>query len=136
MEKIKRTFKELIQVDFLVGSLYAKDPELKETKLGYAYNRFYEKNIKPTKDEMENKGKELYIDHALEDEKTKAIIRDPQSPTGFAHSKQQMKDMRQKEQEIIKEMEDKEIEIQPYISSYIPADLTEDQTEQLKGLLI
>ena len=71
-----KTFKELQEVDMMVGGLYQKTPTLKESKFGYAYKRFTDKNYMPyVKDFNEELGA-LRVQHALEDPNTKEVIID------------------------------------------------------------
>ena len=51
-ETLKKTFEQLKEIDNIVGGLYTKNIKLKDGKFGYAYNKFYVKNIKPLLDEM------------------------------------------------------------------------------------
>ena len=132
---MKKTFLELLQVDGVVGALYKANPELRESKFGYAYNKFYKDNIQPTSELLAEEINLARIDNALEDEKTKAIIRDEKSPRGYAYSKEGEKAVIAAEKTISQKFEQKEIEIKPYISSYIP-EMTEEQKELLKGLVI
>jgi len=44
---MEKTFKELNELDTIIGNLYQTNPELKDGKFGYAYKRFSEKNFFP-----------------------------------------------------------------------------------------
>lgn len=130
-----KTFKELLQVDMVVAQLYKQDPKLKDTKFGYAYKKFFQKNIEPTQKSINEEMEDIRIDNALEDEKTKAVILDEKSSTGYAHSKEQWKNINKQIRELSEKYENKEIEVEPYISSYVP-EMTDEQAELLTGIII
>lgn len=130
-----KTFLELAEIDSIVGSLYKADPKLRETKFGYAYTKFYKKNYEPILNEFKEQLEVVRIDHALEDEKTKAILKDENTSRGYQYSKQGLKDVMNAEKEITKKFEIKEITIEPYISSYIP-EMADEQKEILTGIVL
>ena len=132
---MKKTFKELTEIDVAVASLYKKNPELRESKFGLNYSRFYTLNYEPAINELKNQLKVVAIEHALEDEKTKAIVRDPQSPRGYAYSKQGEKDVNKGENDLIKKFNEELIEVKPCISKSVP-DMDESTKELLTGILI
>lgn len=133
---MKKTFQELVGVDQMVGKLYAENPNLKETKFGYAYTKFYNKNYKPTSEKYFEELTDKRIDLALEDPNTKEILKDfdPQS-RGYKYSKESTKQIVKFERELSEKYHEMEIEIEPYYSAYLP-ELTEFQREMLMGLLI
>lgn len=132
---MKKTFKELLEIDNIVSQLYAKNPDLKETKFGNAYKRFFEKNISPTMDKFKNELQDARIDLALEDEKTKQIMKEPNSVRGYAYSKQGEKDIVAKEREISLKYETQEIAVESFISPFIP-EMGDAYREALFGLVI
>lgn len=132
---MKKTFKELNEIDLLIGELYKQTPDLKNTKFGYAYKKFSEKNYIPTFKERNEKLTDIYIDNALEDETTKALIINDKSRTGFSHSKEALKKLLKEEEKIKQEFDLQEIEIESYISTYIPQ-LDEVEKDILMGLII
>lgn len=132
---MKKTFEQLVEIDYLVGKLYKKDTTLRESKFGYAYNKFYEKNIKKIMGDLKEAVQDINISNALEDEKTKAIIHDKDSIRGFAYSKEGLKAVIKAENELTNKFNAIEVEIIPCISTYVP-ELTEEETELLKGCII
>lgn len=130
-----KTFKELQNIDSVVGSLYKKNPELRDTKFGYAYKRFYEKNYSPIFKEFTEQINDSYIDNALVDERTQALLTDQDNSRGFKYSKDGLKKVMKDENKITEEFNKREIEIEPFISSYVP-ELTEDEKEILIGTVI
>jgi hypothetical protein len=67
-------FKQLKEVDEVVGGLYQKNPKLREGKFGYAYKRFYDKNLKPLLDEIQEKMADCRVENAMVDEKTGHVL--------------------------------------------------------------
>lgn len=132
---MKKTFKELQEVDVLVGSLYQKDKTLEKSKFGYAYKRFIEKNYVPIIKERQERLIDVRIDNALEDKNTKEILTDKESNRGYKYSKEGLKKCIKDERKVMEEFEEKEIEIEPFISSFVPQ-LDEEQKEILNGLII
>lgn len=134
---VKKTFKQLRDADFLVGLLYKDNPELEKGKFGYAWKRFINKNYMKHLKEFQNELLDVRIDNALEDEKTKALLTDATNPRGYKYSKEGLKAVIKKENEITDKWEDKEIEVEPYILPIesLP-ELNEDEREELTGILI
>ncbi len=134
--KITKTFQELNEADNLVGVLYKKDPTLRDTKFGYAYNRFYQKNFENLLKEFQKELELVRAEHALEDEKTKALILDDKNPRGFAYSKQGFKSVVEAEEKFLEKFNKKEVEIEPYFATFIPEDMNDYTREKLIGLVI
>ena len=130
-----KTFKELQSVDELIGNLYQKDAKLKDTKFGYAYKIFSEKNYVPVIKEFQEALASIRINNALEDKNTKEILVDRANPRGYKYSKEGLNACIAQERKIEKEFDEKVIEITPYFCKVLP-ELTEEQVEQLKGLII
>lgn len=132
---MKKTFRELREIDTLVGELYKKQPGLKDTKFGYAYKRFSEKWYKPLVTEYYEEMALTRVEHALEDEKTKEILTDRLNERGFKYSKEGLKNVIKAENKLLEKFNLKEVEVEPYISSYVP-ELTDEAIEMLDGILI
>lgn len=135
---IKKTFLEIRIIDEIIGLIGNKNPKLVDSKFAYAYKRFYEKNLKRIFRDYQDALLGVRIDCALEDKNTKQILRDAndQRHGGFAYSKEDLKRVVQEENRIIDEYEQKEFEIEPYICSQIPEELSDEQKEILNGVLI
>lgn len=132
----KKTFKELLEVDNVVGRLYQKDPEIRNTKFGYAYTQFHKKNYTPTLEKYQEEILLARIDNALEDEKTKRVLEDKENIRGFQFSKEGLRNVILKEKELETKWLAMEIEIEPYISKFVPEELSEEDREVLTGLVI
>lgn len=135
---MKTTFKKLQEIDSVVAGLYTKNPTLKEGKFGYAYKRFYEKNYEKVLEEYRAELADIRIDNALEDEKTKAILKDLDSRgRGFQYSKESLKAVLKAERGLDEKWNAKEIEVEPFfIKPENLPELTENQVELLKGTII
>lgn len=134
---IKKTFKELRDLDIMVAEAYHKNEDLEKTKFGYAYKRFREKNYDPKTKEYNEELLSIRIDNALEDEKTKEIFMDPTPNTrGFKYSKDGLKKVVKAEKELLEKWDKKEWEIEPHISPMKPEDFSEEEIEMLTGLVL
>lgn len=131
-----KTFKELQEVDQLVGGLYSVDKTLKDTKFGYAYKRFTEKFYVPVIKEFQDRINDVRIENALENPTTKEILTDEANPRGYKYSKEGLKKVIEAEKKIVDEFDNREIEIEVWKSSFIPEGLTEYTTELLTGIVL
>ncbi len=136
---MKKTFKKLRELDEMIGGLYARNVNLKESKFGYAYKRFAEKNYFPVYKQYVELLTDIRIDNALEDPTTKALRYDDRpNSRGFAYSKEGLKKVIKAENELEKRWDEKEFEVEPFYVApeNLPPTLTEDQKEMMNGLLI
>lgn len=131
-------FEKLQEVDGVYAKLLLDvDAHFQDTKLGYAFKRFMAKNIKFFKDfneEME----EIRVDHALTDDKTKALLIDKENPRGYQYSKEEFKKLRKAEKTLSEKYKDVECEVEPYIfkGDLTEYDLNEGDLESLEGFII
>ena len=132
-----KTFKQIREADILVGQLYKTKPELMETKFEYAWKRFIEKNYIPTLKKLQEEVNDARIDNAMEDATTKEILRDQTNPRGYKYTKEGLKAVIKKENEINDRYDLVEIEVEPYIvdEKNLPK-LTEEQRDALIGMVI
>ncbi len=134
---IKKTFKELQDIDNEVGAMYRVNPDLQNTKFGYAYKRFAEKGFyKFTKDRMYELS-DIRIDYALVDEKTKAILTND-TPRGYQYDKDGLKAVIKAERDMYDAWDAKEFDVEEYIMKpeNLPEDLTEEQKELFAGVFL
>lgn len=137
--KMKKTFEQLKEIDNIVGNLYAKNPKIKDGKFGYAYNRFYTKNIKPLIDEANEKIQDSRIENAMTDPNTKELLYDlSRGPDQkiFKYTKEGLKKFNEEARKIQKESEAKEVEIKPFFTTDIPTELLDEEKDELVGCLI
>jgi hypothetical protein len=136
--KITKTFEQLKEIDSIVGNLYQKNPKLKDGKFGYAYNRFYAKNLKPIVDEINEKLTDSRIENAMVDATTKELLYDnsrgPEQKL-FKYTKEGMIKFNNESRKIYQDYDKKEVEIIPYFTSDVP-EMLDEQREELKGCLI
>lgn len=131
-----KTFKELQEVDILVGGLYQANPKLKDSKFGYAYKKFTDKNYLPTAREFNDELGALRVQYALEDPVTKEVLTDRMSPRGFKYSKAGLTDLMREEKKLQEKWDAKEIEIVPFICSSVPEEIDEEKASVLAGLVL
>lgn len=136
-QTLKRTFKDLQQIDFLVGGLYRQYPDIQKTKFGYAYKRFADKNYYPHRDDYNLEISDLRVDNALTDKGTGEILRDmdPNS-RGFKFDQKGLKTVMKGEKDLINNWNKKEYDVTPYISSDVPEQLSEEMKDMFDGLFI
>lgn len=130
-----KTFKQLQEVDSMIGDLYKEKPKLKDTKFGYAYKRFSDKNYAPAVREFQDELAICRVENALEDPSTKEVLIDRMNVRGYKYSKAGLKACMEQETKIVDKWDVKEIEVIPFYTKDIPAELIEDQIELLKGII-
>jgi hypothetical protein len=137
---MKKTYQELIEIDGIIARLYAEDLNIRKGKFGYAYTKFHTKNIAPVQKEMREKLEDLQVDNALTDEKTGELLYGEPAPNqqkgDFKFNKEGMKKLTFETRALIKEFQEKEIEIEPFFSSVIPAGLSVEDIDALRGCVI
>lgn len=133
---MKVKFRKLRDIDSAVGDLYRTTPTLKNSKFGYAYKRFAEKNYEKVLRGFQEAINDVRIDHALADEKTKEILLDHSNLRGYKYSKEGLKQVAKEENRVVDEWNEKEIEIEPHISTEVPEGLTEEMYDIFAGILI
>lgn len=132
---MKKTFKELRDIDLMVGGLYGEFPHLKKTKFGYAYKRFIDKSYQPIFNEFQDEINSCRIDNALENPITKEVMLDKENPRGFKYSRDGLRNCIEQEKKISKNWESREVEVTPFIIPVIPDELNEFQVDQLRGII-
>lgn len=134
---ITKTYKQLSDLDTTIFLLYQEKPELKNTKFGWGYKRFYEKNLKKIFDDYNAILIDIRIDNALIDERTKAIKTTKENDRGFLYSPDGFKNVIKAEKKLWEDWKDKEFEVEPYIiaADSLP-ELIEEQIELMKDILI
>lgn len=138
-DKIKRTFKELRELDNIIGMMFGADKNLPNTKFGYGYKRFYTKNLADPFTEYQNEIQDVWADHAMIDDKTKVIVRDEgkKDRSGFGYDREGDKNVRKAEKKLYDKWAVKEIEVDPYfIDPKDLPELNEFQKEAFKGLIM
>lgn len=133
-----KTFRELNKFSEVVKQLITRNPELIDTKLGYAIKRFEETNLTTIFRDFNRALGDVRIDHALTDKVTGAIIRDNTAGVrGFAYDKAGLKAVIKAETAIENEWLDKEFEVKPFIctADLGQFNLTEEEVEVFTGLV-
>lgn len=133
---VTKTLKEIFDIDEVVAKLYKADENLQNGKFGYAYKRYYAKSFSPALEEFQNGILTIRINNALEDEKTKALLVDPENPRGYKYSKEGLKKCIEEENKYKHETFEKEFDVFPFISPTIPENLSDEDRETLSGVVI
>jgi hypothetical protein len=138
--KLKMTFKQMKNFNHIWNEMVRFQPSLAETKLGYAFKRFFTKNIEPIFEEYNGHIAMVRIENALEHKDTKAVLTKDDVRTGgrgFEYSKDGLKAVIKAEIDLAKEWDPKEYEVEPYISKDVPKKvLSEEQVEAFTGFII
>jgi len=133
----KITYKELNEVVRVANFIMQTAKDVAGTKFEYAFSKFTKTNYKELAEAYNDELADIRIDHALEDSETKAILKDEsEKGRGFMYSKKGLKDVIKAERDLDKKYDKKEVEVEPYISSYVPKKMSQLQTEILTGFLI
>lgn len=130
-----KTFRELQEVDNMVADLYKKNPKLKDSKFGYSYKRFSDKNYAPVVRDFNEELATLRVKFALEDANTKEVLIDRMNVRGFKYDKKNLIELMSAERKLEEEFYAKEVELKPFISTMIPDEMEESHIELLKGLV-
>lgn len=133
---MKKTFLELKEIDDCVAKIYAKYPDIQNSKFGYWYKRFFKKNLQPIIGELEEKLADCRLENALVDEKTREVLYTDSSQRTYKFDKEGLKKLLNFNRVLLEEYNHKEFEITPFISSEAPEGLTDEDKELLKGILI
>ena len=72
----------------MVSQIKKEFPELERTKFGYAYSKFYKKNVKPSVDRIKDALLDIRVENAMIDTKTKELIIDKSNDRGFKFDKE------------------------------------------------
>lgn len=135
---MKKTFKEIKEIDNIHGALIRSNPGFKETKLGYALKRFTDKNLVKIYGEFNDALNTVRIDNALTDKDTGAVLYEaPNVGREFKYDKEGLKNVIKAEDAVLKEWESKEFELEVFICKDLgKVKLTDDQKEALAGVVI
>ena len=132
-----KTFKQIKEADQVVGQLYQATPGLMDSKFGYAWKRFTENNYLPTLKKLQEEVNDARIDNAMEDPITREVLRDQTNPRGFKYTKDGLKAVIKKENEINNQYDLVEIEVESHIviEKNLPK-LNDEQRDALVGMVI
>lgn len=117
---MKKTFQQLFTLDQIVGGLLKDNPNLLDTKFGIAYKKHLEKNYSPLIEKRKDGLNDIYLEHALTDTVTGAVLFDKESDFGYKFSKEGFKEMRQDANEYIKKFDCTEQEIEAIPCKELP----------------
>jgi hypothetical protein len=133
---MQKKIEELLSADQIVGGLIQSQKTTENSKFIYAWKKFYRLNMKDPISEYQDKVQDIRIKYAQED-KDGSVVNDPTNPRGYKYSKESLQSVIKEEKDATKELNEREIEVKPYICPVesLP-ELTDEEKEQLKGLII
>ena|SRR3990167_46807 len=130
-----KTFEEIKKFNLFAQILFAVTPDTEKSKFGYAIKKVLT-SLTKVFEEYNSELDMIRIDHALSDEKTKAILMAPKGEgRQFQYSKEGLKAVIQAESELVKRWNIKEFEVEPYLAKEVP-ELTEEQVEAFIGFVV
>jgi len=132
---MKKTYKQLREANEIINILFVKNKDIEKTKFGYACIKFIKKNFSPIFTEMQEKLTDFRVENALTDEKTKEILYTSDGKN-YKFDREGLKKVIEFNRKLEKEYEAKEFDVESYIAKKDIPELTEDETEILKGLII
>lgn len=132
---IKKTFKELVFATNTYNDMLKERPEIQNMKFGYAWNKFYRKNLDLIFKEYNSEVADMRITNALTNKETGEILFERESLRGFKFSPEKLKTVIKKEREIEDEWNIKEFEVESFICSEGPI-LNDTQREAFEGLIV
>lgn len=133
---MKKTFKEFTEMNGAYAQLKQINPKIDNTKFGYAWKKFFSKNVEPIFNEYNTCVADTRIDLALTDKVTGEMLIDPMPGRGFKYDKEGMKAVIKAEQKLEKEWEGKEYNVTPYICTAQIPEMNEQQQEIFEGTII
>ena len=105
------------------------------TKLGRCGIKLNE-SISPKVTEYNSELSDLYLDHALTDPKTGALLLDPKSEREYHFSKDEFREMRVKETALVEKWNETELDLKPHYATEVPEGLPEEMIEAFRGFII
>ena len=138
-QAIKMTFKDMKRFNAMWNNYKKYNPDVEQTKLGYAFKKFFVKSIEPVFEEYNLLLSVIRVENALEDEKTKAVLTKNDTMIGgrgFEYSKDGLKAVMKAEVALDDEWDPKEFTVEPFITKDVPKKLTEEEQETFKGFII
>lgn len=132
---IKKTFEELKEIDELYGKLLGNEG-FANTKLGYAFKRFSDKNLKEIFQDFNDTLQDIRISNALTDKTTGAILY-TSDQKNYQYTPEGLKTTLKLIKEKNKEYSDKEFEVKPFIYTDLGTiELLDEEKELIKGVII
>lgn len=127
---MKKTYKELRKIVKTINDILQRDKNLEQTKFWYAVRKFRKLNVEPIDEERNEKLADEQLNQALVDAKTQEVLKDEKG--NYKFSKDGIKNLN----DFLRKFEENEYEVTPYISSFVPDGLLEEEVELLKGIVL
>lgn len=117
---MKKTFNDLTKLDIIVAKLLKDNPSLFDTKFGITYKKHLDKNLSVIMGKRNDGLNDIYLENALTDTVTGAVLFDKESDTGFKHSKEGFKQIKEASREFTLKFDNTEYEVEPIACKELP----------------
>ncbi len=128
--KIKTTYEKLFGYAVVASAYLAEKESRKDTKLGYAIITRMDPRVSSAQKRYQLASEEISIDHCATDEKG-IVLKDGNG--NFEFTKEGLKERNKKRQELFESVE---IEVEVYIATQVPDDLTPAEYDALEGFVL
>jgi len=149
---IKKTFKEVRELNVAISQYFKRISTAEQTKLGYALKRISDTEIKKVLGEYREAYDKLAFENlekpaielALVDKVTGAVLMAPKgSERVYQYNKENLvkvmeveKNFQKIANDLIDDFDKKEFDIEPYLVKEIPEDLLPKEVEAFKGFVL
>ena len=134
---MKKTFNDLFILDQFVGSLLKENAELINTKFGIAYKKHLDKNYSPLIENRKDGINDIYLEHALTDATTGAVLFDKESDFGYKFSKEGFKKSQEDVKEWVKKFGVTEYECEAIACKELPKSFDKTPVKEIvEGLFV
>lgn len=125
------SYKQINKIDSILASLFTKNPEMRQSKLGALYDAFIDQYIVEIQKEYSKKLSRIHITHASTDEKTRNLMRSD-TGRGFEYTPEKLIQVLDEEDALNTEFELKQIEVDKMV---IDADEVSDLTSYERSII-
>lgn len=138
---MKKTFKELRLFNVFSTSFLVRDKNHAETKLGYAIKSFVDKNLDKIMSEYNEALNNIRIDECHTDDSGVIVYDITKDENGneirhLKFTKEGLKNKNKREKELLEIYDKKEYDIESCITKKVPENLTMNEIESFKELVI
>lgn len=117
---MKKTFNDLMRLDGVVARLLKDNSSLFDTKFGIAYKKHLDKNLSVIMSKRNDGLNDIYLENALTDPTTGAVLFDKDSELGYKVSKEGFKQIKEDVKEFAAKFDNSEYEVEPIACKELP----------------
>ncbi len=134
---MKKTFKQIREFSIYSGLIAMRHPN---TKISYAIKKVLKKLVKIV-DEYNGKLEDIRIDHCFTNSDGVIEYNVTKDGSGnevrhYKFKKDELKKKLKEEREVAEEWNSKEFEVEPYLATEVPEDITDEEKEALDGFVL